>query len=98
MPSAGFKEKGPISSLRWGPSIEFFPGVKCLFSKYKFPSILVDPKQISVVSKNEKQKKKKKISVVSKNEKERKNVKKEEKKKGPLPPPPVMPCYTTGAL
>ena len=76
--SSRFKEKGPISSLRWEPFSGvfsrremFFPGMKCFFPVEI--SILVDPKQISVVSKSEKQKKKKK------------------KKKRILCHPPVMP-------
>ena len=51
---------------------DFFPNMKCFFPVEN--SILVDPKQASVVLKNESKKKKKK----------RKKKKKKKKKKGPL--------------
>ena len=59
LPSGAFKEKGPVRlrSLQCGPSVVFFPDVKCIFPVGI--SILVDPKQISVDSKSEEQKKKK---------------------------------------
>ena len=49
--SGGFKKKGVVSSLQYsgGLSVAFFTSAKCFF----LVSILVDPKQISVVSKSE---------------------------------------------
>ena len=52
---------------------DVFPGVKCFYSEI---SILVDPKQISVVSKSEKAKERKGKEIL---------------KKGLLPPLPVVP-------
>ena len=61
-PSGRFKEKGPVSSLRWGPSVAWLPSMKCFFPVEI--SILVYPKQISMVSKSEKQKRRKKKDLL----------------------------------
>ena len=70
--SAGFKEKGQSAS------VAFFPGVKCFFPSRNF-SILVDPKQISVVlvskSKKKKTKKKKKKTKTKTKTKAKRKIK-----------------------
>ena len=103
--SGGFKEKGPVSSLRWYPSVAFFPGVnmvKCFFPVEV--SILVAPKQISVKSKKRKNKQtnnqtnkqpKTKTKTRTKNKQKQKQKKKKKKKNRSSA---THACYSTGAL